>query len=343
MQRVEKIGVLMSGGVDSSVVALLLKQQGYFVFGITMQITNDDTCIVKAKKVCDEIGIEHKFIDLRADFQRDVLNYFKESYENGETPNPCVVCNEKIKFRKLYEFAKQNGADKIATGHYSIIEVVDGDLYLKKSTNIKKDQSYFLSRVDEDILKDTIFPLGKFDKEDVRAMAEEFNLPPKIEKDSQDICFLSNTDYKSFLKEKFHIREKKGNFINENGEIIGRHSGIHNYTIGQRKGLGAFGQPMIVKKINNENFDITLCEKGNELFGEVVAQDIKIFSAYEKLKHTDLNVKIRYSNTDIAVEKVVFKNNSCKIIFKEPQRAVTPGQFIVCYSQNIVIFNGKIV
>lgn len=333
----------MSGGVDSSVVALLLKQQGYFVFGITMQITDDDACIKKAKKVCDEIGIEHKFVDLREEFKRDVLNYFKESYENGETPNPCMICNEKIKFKKLYEFAKQNGAQKIATGHYAITEDIDGEFYLKKSTNIKKDQSYFLSRVDEEILKNTIFPLGKHSKEEVRAIAEKFNLPPKQDKDSQDICFLNDTDYKSFLKEKFNIDDKKGNFINENGEIIGKHNGIYNYTIGQRKGLGAFGKPMMVKKINNKTLDITLCEKGNEMFSYATATDIKIFSAFEKLKDNDLTVKIRYSHTDIPVKNLVFEDNLCKIFFKEPQRAVTPGQFFVCYSQNIVIINGKIV
>ena len=341
--QVNKIAVLMSGGVDSSVAALLCLKKGYNVIGITMQITDDITPVKKAAAVCEKIDIEHYSIDLREAFRENVLNYFKESYENGKTPNPCVICNEMVKFGEMFKFAKELGAGYIATGHYAKISFDNESVQLEKSADLKKDQSYFLSRVSPEILKYTIFPLENHSKDEVREIAHEFDLPPKSDKDSQDICFLTNTDYKEFLTQNFSFNTKTGNFINEEGKIIGRHSGIHNYTIGQRKGLGAFGQPMIVKHIDNLTGNITLCTAGNEFFHSVTINNIKFFGAYQKFKNEKLHVKTRYSQNEIDVSSMQFHENICKIEFEEPVRAVTPGQFVVCYHQNYVLFNGEIV
>ena len=179
----------------------------------------------------------------------------------------------------------------------------------------------------------------------MRELAHTFDLPPKSDKDSQDICFLSNTDYKEFLTENYDFKIKTGNFVSESGEIIGKHSGIHNYTIGQRKGLGAFGQPMLVKYIDEKTHDITLCTVGNEFFKSVEIKNIKCFKIYEKFKNETKNmyVKIRYSQNEIPVFSMKFNNDICKIEFENPQRAVTKGQFVVCYYQNWVLFNGEIV
>ena len=338
-----KIAVLMSGGVDSSVAALLCLRAGHDVIGITMQITEDMTPIEKAKSVCEKIGIKHFFIDLRAVFKKEVLSYFKESYENGKTPNPCVVCNEKIKFGEMFKFAKSLGADFIATGHYGKICIEEGLLFLKKSADAKKDQSYFLSRVPEEILKYTVFPLEDYNKEQVREIAHSFDLPPKSDKDSQDICFLIGIDYKEFLIQNCDFKIKAGNFISESGEIIGRHKGIHNYTVGQRKGLGAFGHPMIVKSISQITGDITLCAVGNEFSESVRIKNIKFFTVYEKFKDEYKHVKIRYSQNEIGIFDMQFHDDICEIKFENPQRAVTAGQFVVCYHQNFVLFNGEIV
>ena len=308
-----------------------------------MQITEDDTPIKKAKLACEKIEIKHFAIDLRDVFKEKVLSYFKESYENGRTPNPCVICNEYVKFGEMFKQAMALGADYIATGHYAGLETKDGFTALKKSRDFKKDQSYFLSRVPVEILERTIFPLEDYEKEDVREFAREFDLPSKADKDSQDICFLTNIDYKEFLTRNYSFNIKTGNFISETGEIIGVHKGIHNYTTGQRKGLGAFGRPMIVKNINSQNGDITLCTAGNEFFPTVRIKNIKYFYAFEKFKDEPKNVKIRYSQNEIKVSRMKFDGDICEIEFESPQRAVTTGQFVVGYYQNWVLFNGEIL
>ena len=339
----KKIAVLMSGGVDSSVAALLLKQQGHDVIGITMQITADKSAANKAKKICAQLDIEHFLIDLVDDFKNIVLHYFKTQYENGKTPNPCVICNQKIKFEKMFEFAKSLGAELIATGHYAILESNNDKIYLKKSENLKKDQSYFLSRVSEDILKHTLFPLGNFSKDKVRELADSFNLASKSDKDSQDICFLSDTNYKDFLENDLKIQVKQGNIIDENGKILGKHNGIHNYTIGQRKGLGAFGEPKVVRNIDADTGDITLVNKDKAYFGSAVIENLNFYQAFDEFKNSDnLTVKVRYTQNETKLQKMILSDGGCEIFFADPQKAVSKGQFAVCYYENILLFSGEI-
>ncbi|MGL5190973.1 MAG: tRNA 2-thiouridine(34) synthase MnmA, partial [Cetobacterium sp.] len=243
------IAVAMSGGVDSSTVAYLLKKQGYKIFGVTMKTCGEED--KDAKRICDDLGIEHYLLDVTEDFGKEVINYFVDEYSSGRTPNPCMVCNRKIKFGKLIEFAKELGAEALATGHYA--NIIDGTLAIGDDMN--KDQVYFLSQIKKENLKYIIFPIGKMEKPAVRELAKDLGVRVYAKKDSQEICFVEDGKLKEFLMEKTGGKiGKPGQIVNLKGKVLGKHNGLAFYTIGQRKGLGiASANPLYVIELDRKN------------------------------------------------------------------------------------------
>ena len=258
-----KVAIGISGGVDSAVSALLLKQEGHDVLGITMKLFEDETVdkmLIDAKKVCEEVGIKHLVLDLTKEFKEIVIDNFINSYKQGLTPNPCVLCNKHFKFGLLYEKAKELGYDYIATGHY--VKIMNNNLYVCDNN---KDQSYFLYGINKEILDKIIFPLKDFkNKEEIRKIAEMHNLSIFDKKDSQEICFIKDDDYVKFLEN--YLSPTIGNIIDTNGNILGKHNGLYKYTIGQRKGLGISSEyPLYVMDIDYINNNVVVCQH-EELF-----------------------------------------------------------------------------
>lgn len=336
-----KVLVGISGGVDSSVAALLLKQAGYEVIGATMILYKDKTKdivqnILDAKKICKQLGIEHHIINLEEEFRTKVINEFISVYNNGGTPNPCVTCNKYLKFGALWEQAQKLGCTHIATGHYAKIE--NGQIL--KSSSITKDQSYFLYGIKKEIIDHIIFPLDKFHtKEEVRKIAKDYGLEVYNKKDSQDICFINN-NYTSFLEENIKNLPDKGNFILKDGTIIGQHKGLIYYTIGQRKGLGiSYKTPLYVIAINKKNNTITLGEEKDLYQKELICTNINI--QVDPIP-TNLTAKIRYKSKEVPVQIKFLDKNTIKVIFNKEQRAITKGQSVVFYNNDILVGGGII-
>ena len=330
----ETIGVAMSGGVDSSFTAAYFLNQGYQVIGITMQLFDSQQAHIDAKIVADFLGIEHHVLDLREDFQSNVVKYFCDEYSQTRTPNPCVKCNEYIKFGKLFDFAMNLGVDYFATGHYARIE----DGFLKKAKVLDKDQSYFLYRVDRDKLPRIKFPLGSFSKSEVRRQSELLNLPVASKKDSQEICFIPNDDYKKFLESRIDF--KPGAIISTHGKILGKHLGLANYTIGQRRGLGiANPDPLYVVRLNAESNSVIVGANSDLFSTNLHARDLKFLTSVEN--EFRASVKTRSSRRE-SMATVSIENDIATVEFDEPQRAVTPGQSVVFYDSDIVLGGGII-
>jgi len=331
-----KVVVGISGGVDSSVSALLLKEEGHDVLGITMKLfesNKTDEMIENAKKVCEEIGIKHFVLDLVNEFREIVINDFIENYKNGKTPNPCVLCNKYFKFGLLYEKAKELGYDYIATGHY-----VNTENNKLKICDNNKDQSYFLYGINKDILDKIIFPLKKFkNKEEIREIARINNLSVSENKDSQEICFIPNDDYIKYLEN--YLEPSKGKIIDLNGNILGKHDGLYKYTIGQRKGLGIASKwPLYVCDIDVVNNQIIVC-KNEELYKDkLIAKNVNLLV---KELPTTCMAKIR-SRGVMAECEVIYKDNKLFVTFNEKQRAITKGQSIVLYKDNVCLGGGII-
>lgn len=352
----KKVLLGMSGGVDSSVSAILLKQQGYEVIGITMNLweaeeTEGSCCnlssTLDAKKVCDILDIPHYTLNFKEEFQSKVIDYFICEYANCRTPNPCIECNKYLKFGAMYKKAKELGCDYIATGHYAKSEFDEryGKYVLKKSNSVNKDQSYVLYSIPKELLNHIIFPLGNFSsKDEIRKIAKQNNLSIANKPDSEDICFIPDGDYKKFLEEHSNIKPKEGNIVNRQGKILGKHTGLYNYTIGQRKGLGiSYKNPLFVLGFNKLKNEVIVGEE-NELYKkEMKVGNVNLLLTDNIKKPLDVTVKIRYSSKQ--AEAVINQTNNgiIQVIFKESQRGITPGQSAVFYIDDIVIGGGKIL
>ena len=347
----KKVLLGMSGGVDSSVSAVLLKEQGYEVIGTTLELFAGSSCCnintyLDAKNVCKEIGIPHFTFDFKNEFKKYVIDDFINCYSNCKTPNPCIECNKYMKFGIMYEKAKELGCDYIATGHYAKTEYSEkyGRTVLKKSNAGKKDQSYVLWNIHKDLLEHIVFPLGDFEnKDEIRQIAEEKNLKVAHKPDSEDICFIPDGNYKKFLENNSSLKPIEGNIVNSKGKILGKHSGLYNYTIGQRRGLGVSNPvPLFVIGFDKEKNEVIVGEE-NELYkSELLVTDINLL-LFDKIDDwLEVDVKTRYSSMQ-AKAKIKQENEFIKVVFDKPQRAITPGQSAVFYIDDIVVGGGKII
>lgn len=340
----KKIAIGLSGGVDSSTAASLLLQQGYDVTGIILRLKPDnlaDSDIADAQRIADALGIELHVVDRREIFRKKVIEPFVSEYLHARTPNPCVECNAAIKFGAMLDYALEIGCDGIATGHYARIEENNGRYLLKRSESAK-DQSYFLYRLNQFQLSHAMFPLEGMEKEKIREIAEKANLPVAQKRDSQEICFVPDDDYIAYLS-AMGISSPKGSFIDKSGNILGTHNGIINYTIGQRKGLGAFGKPMFVTGINAENNTVTIGENGSQYSRGLIADKMN-FIAFEELTETiRADVKIRFRAKEQPATVTPNGDGTVTVIFDEPQRSVTPGQGAVMYDGNTLLGGGRII
>jgi len=347
----KRVLIGMSGGVDSSVSALLLKRQGYEVIGVTMKLLNsevhEENTIKDAKAVCEKLGIEYHIVNFCDIFKDKVIDYFYNEYANGRTPNPCNMCNKHLKFGALLKVAKEKfNCEYIATGHYAKIEYdADIDRYLlKKSKTDKKDQTYALYKLTQEQLKHVIMPLGDYEKEEIRKIAEDNDLINAKRRDSQEICFVEDNDYVRFIKENYGYKLKKGNFVDLNGNVLGKHNGIINYTIGQRKGLEiAFQKRMYVVDIRVDKNEVVLGDNEDLFRDSLVCTDVNFISIKELMSPITVMAKIRYSSKPEKATLIPLENGNVKVVFNEVQRAITPGQSVVFYDEDIVVGGGTII
>lgn len=341
----EKVLVGMSGGVDSSACALILKNQGYEVAGVTLTLCDKDNSkdISDAKGVCERLGIEHYEVDLRKEFSRYVVADFISEYKSGKTPNPCIVCNKYIKFGLMIEKAISMGFDKIATGHYARVTLENGRYALYRGMDKSKDQSYVLYHLSQEQLSRTLLPLGELSKSEVREMAQKAGLITADRADSQDICFVPDGDYASFIEKTDGFQSETGDYVDINGNVLGRHKGVIRYTLGQRKGLGiALGKHAFVIDKNPETNRVVLGDE-EYLFKKCVYTKNNSFIPFDELEsEMEVTAKLRYRHTEQSA--VIYPHNDGVMIeFNEPQRAPSPGQSAVFYSGDRVIGGGIIV
>lgn len=346
------VAVAMSGGVDSSLTAALLLEQGYDVLGITMLLTEEGRSetidvaageepdsVRDAKRVAEALGIAHHTVDFRQEFQENVIAYFLDEYAKGRTPNPCVMCNPSMKFGLLLDKARELGADYLATGHYARIgQLENGRYVVKKGLDEHKDQSYALHRLPQSALQHILLPLGDMTKEHVRELAERIDLPVAHKAESQEICFVPHDDYKSFLRKHRPGCLHKGNIVDEAGQVLGRHAGVPLYTIGQRKGLGiAAPEPLYVNRLDVQRNEVVVGGNKSVFAQGLLASDAN-WIAIEKLEDgMEFGAKIRYGKREAKARLSMQADGLLRVDFAEPQRAVTPGQFVVFYDDDILV------
>ncbi len=338
-----KVAIGLSGGVDSAVAAHLLLEDGHEVTGIIMRLKPGDSSsddIADAKAVAKHLGIELKVLDLRDEFREKIVLPFCGEYANGRTPNPCIECNALIKFGAMLNYALESGCDRIATGHYAGI-TADNGLYQLNKTDSPKDQSYFLYRLNQFQLSHIVFPIDSMTKQDTRRIAAQAGIPVAVKKDSLEICFVPDNNYHGFLS-SMGITSEPGNIIGTNGEILGKHNGITGFTVGQRKGLGAYGKPMFVTSINATDNTVTIGEEGSQYSCGLTADRPSFISGSIPSEPFRAKVKIRYRAIEQPCLITPFENGF-RVDFDEPQRSVSPGQSAVIYDGNTVIGGGRII
>ena len=349
----------MSGGVDSSVAALLLKKQGYNVIGVTMQIWQDSsapheggccgiTAVDDARRVANVIGIPYYVMNFKQEFKKEVIDYFTAEYLAGRTPNPCIACNRYVKWEALLRRSLEIGADYIATGHYARIEKLDnGRMAIRNSVTATKDQTYALYNLTQEQLARTIFPIGDYTKDEIRKMASDAGLPVAGKPDSQEICFVDDDDYAGFIERNNPGKiPPPGNFVDKTGRVLGKHKGITHYTIGQRRGLEiAAGHRIFVTEIRPETNEVVLGENEDIFTTQVVCENVNYMSvpelkAGEKIR---VNSKIRYNHKGENGTIELLEDGKVLCTFDKPVRAATPGQAMVFYDGEIVLGGGTIV
>lgn len=355
----KRVVVGMSGGVDSSVAAWLLKEQGYDVIGVTMQIWQDEeeklqeenggccglTAVDDARRVAASLDIPYYVMNFKREFKENVIDYFVDEYIGGRTPNPCIACNRFVKWESLLKRSMDIGADYIATGHYARVEQLSNGRYaVRTSATGRKDQTYALYNLTQEQLKRTLMPVGGYTKEEIREMAAKMNLPVAHKPDSQDICFVPDGDYASFIEKTADQTFPQGNFVLTDGTIVGRHNGIIHYTVGQRKGLGvAMGYPVFVLAIRPETNEVVLGKAEESLSRYVRADRINFMSVEDLKEPKKVWAKIRYNHKGAwcTVERTGEDEILCT--FDEPLRAAAPGQAVVLYDREYVLGGGTII
>lgn len=335
----------MSGGVDSSVAAALLKEQGYDVIGITMRLTELDKG-AEAKKIADGLDIPHLSVDFRDVFKKQVVDDFIKEYKHGRTPNPCIRCNQFIKFDYLHQKAKELGAEFVATGHYARISHITSPVSqfkLLKGIDKRKDQAYVLYMMNQESLAHTLYPLGEMTKEEVRELAKKFDLPVAGKKESQEICFVEDDDYGRFIKENCPEAVKPGPIMDQDGNVLGQHDGIAFYTLGQRKGIGSHKSlPKYVVALDRKNNAVIIGGQEDLLAKELIADNVSYISGKAPDEPLNIKAKIRYNSLEAEAVLYSQEEEKVKVVFKRPQRAITPGQSVVFCKGDDVLGGGII-
>lgn len=355
----KKVAVGMSGGVDSSVAAYLLKEQGYDVIGVTMQIWQDEDPLVMAenggccglsavddaRRVADRLEIPYYVLNFKREFKENVIDYFMDEYMHARTPNPCIACNRYVKWEALLNRAMELGCDYIATGHYArVCQLPNGRYALKKSATARKDQTYALYNLTQQQLSRTLMPVGEYDKDEIRAIAEKIGLLVANKPDSQEICFIPDNDYASYIEKETGKTFPAGNFVDVNGKVLGTHKGIIHYTIGQRKGLGlSLGAPAFVLEIRPETNEVVIGTNADTFHDRLIANQLNWMSIDSLEGERKVTAKIRYSHQGAPCIIRMNGDDQVECQFEEPVRAITPGQAVVFYDEDVVVGGATIM